>query len=79
MIVHERLEDIVRQLLGDDNVVLAEAENWTDVPGWDSLAHVNLVFSAEQAFGVQFTDEELDSVTSIADFEQLLVQKIADT
>jgi acyl carrier protein len=75
MAAHDRLEDIVRQLFNDDTIVLRDEMAWSDVPGWDSLAHVNLIFGVEQAFEIRFSDEELDEVGTVADMKRILVSK----
>jgi acyl carrier protein len=39
-----------------------------DVPGWDSVGHLNLIFAIESAFGVRFSIEliaQLDSLRKI--------------
>jgi len=54
MSVHEQLEEIFHSVLGDDGITLEPDTTAADVPGWDSLAHINLMFNIEQAFGVQF-------------------------
>jgi acyl carrier protein len=37
---------------------------------WDSLSHINLIFSIEQKFGVRFTDEQvIDSMSVIKLFD----------
>jgi acyl carrier protein len=40
-------------------------------PAWDSLAHVNIVFSIESELGIQFRADELDGLDS--------VEKLVDT
>ncbi len=39
------------------------------MPGWDSVAHINLIISVEQEFKVTFTPEE---ATAFGSFEELL-------
>lgn len=58
MTVHEQLEEIFQSVLGDDTIALAPETTAADIPGWDSLAHINLMFSIEQAFGVQFVNNQ---------------------
>ena len=58
MSVHERLEEIFQSVLGDDTIALDPETTAADIPGWDSLAHINLMFSIEQAFGVQFVNNQ---------------------
>ncbi len=40
--------------------------------GWDSLRHMRLVLSLEEEFGVEFTDEEIVELTSIASILKVL-------
>jgi acyl carrier protein len=72
MAIEERLEEVVRALFNDDEIVLEDDLVWSDVPGWDSLAHVNLVFSVEQTFGVEFDDEEVSTFVTVGDLKRAL-------
>jgi acyl carrier protein len=70
--IDERLEELVRGLFNDDEIVLADDLVWSDIPGWDSLAHVNLIFGVEQTFGVEFDDEELSTLATVGDLKRAL-------
>jgi len=54
----EKLTDIFRTLFNNPDLILREGLVATDVPGWDSFNHVNLMITIEQEFGVKFTNEE---------------------
>lgn len=54
MNVLARLEEVFQDVLSDDTITLSEETTARDIPGWDSFAHINLMFTVEQAFGVQF-------------------------
>jgi acyl carrier protein len=43
-------------------------ENTTaaDVPGWTSVAHLSLILELEKTFGVQFANNEIASLGSVA-------------
>jgi acyl carrier protein len=41
----------------------------SDIPGWDSMGHVALVSSLEQAFGVSF---DVDEVMEMEDVRQIV-------
>jgi len=43
-------------------------------PRWDSLRHMNLVFAIEDAFGVQFDDEVVPTLTSVTAIEKALAR-----
>lgn len=65
----ERLERIVFDLLGlDDQVVLSPDTRPADVPEWDSLANVSIVFAVEEEFGVEFSAEQLKGFETIGAF-----------
>jgi acyl carrier protein len=38
----------------------------SNTPQWDSLKHIEVMFAIEDEFGVQFSEEELASLTSIS-------------
>ena len=75
MEIHERLVDVFRQALDDDSLMLTDEMTADDIKGWDSVAHINLMFSIEQAFGVQFHGNELAEMENIGKLKQFLASK----
>jgi acyl carrier protein len=73
--MREQLEEIFRSVVGEDAIELDADTRPVDLPGWDSLAHVNVMFGVEQAFGVQFLGDEFARVQTIGELEELLVAK----
>ena len=43
----ERLERIFREVFNNDSLILRDDMTSRDIEGWDSLAHINLMFSIE--------------------------------
>jgi acyl carrier protein len=77
MTLHERLEDVFRQVFGDESLVLRDATTAADIPGWDSLAHINLMFGLEQAFGVHFAGNELAEFRDVGALKRWLSRRKA--
>jgi acyl carrier protein len=75
--IHERLETIARNVFGDESLVLHESTKASDVPGWDSLGHINFMFGVESEFGVQFTDDEFVGFENIGDLDRMLHAKLS--
>lgn len=75
MELHERLVGLFRRVFGDDDLTLTDETAPYDIPEWDSLAHVNLMFSIEQEFGVRFTGGELAEVKNIGELKAYLLNK----
>jgi acyl carrier protein len=72
---HQQLEALFRQAFHDDDLTLTDDTSAAGVAGWDSVAHINLIFSIEQTFGVEFAGNELGAFRNIRELKQLLVRK----
>jgi acyl carrier protein len=73
MPLHKRLEELFREVFNDDSLILTDDMTADDIPGWDSVGHINLMFSIEQAFAVQFTGNELAEFKTIGELKRFLV------
>ncbi|UCD76617.1 MAG: acyl carrier protein [Phycisphaerales bacterium] len=72
MTLHERLEEIFRTVLNDDQLSLSDDTSASDVEGWDSVAHINLMFSIESEFGIQFAGNELAEFKNVGELKRYL-------
>ena len=61
MTIDDRLNEIFREVFADDSITVNDATTAEDIDAWDSLAHINLMFSLEDEFSVKFRDEEFAS------------------
>ncbi len=75
MTLHERLEDIFRDVLNDESIELTDETSAVDLPGWDSLAHINTMFSIEETFDIQFGGDEFARLNSIGELKQTMRAK----
>lgn len=57
--VRDALQTVFRDVFGDDDIVLADSMTADDVPGWDSLAHINLMIATEKQCGIRFATAEI--------------------
>lgn len=74
--VDGRVLQVFREVLGDESLQLDDATTAADVPGWDSLAHINVMYSLEAEFGVQFTDEQLTSFQDVGELRRFLTAAV---
>ncbi len=75
MDLHARLEDVFRQVFDNDHLTLRDDMTAADIEGWDSVAHINLMFGIEQAFGIRFKGNELADMKNIGELKQFLSGK----
>ncbi len=73
--VEERIRRIMavvlRRPIGPGEAVSRETE-----PGWDSLRHVELIFSIEDEFAVSFDEDELLELTSLRALADAVARRI---
>jgi acyl carrier protein len=72
----KRVEQIFREELGQDDLVLNDETTAEDVDGWDSLSHVQLVAVMEDAFGIEFSSREILSWDNVGDLINTIEKKI---
>lgn len=75
MTVHDQLVTIFRDVFDDDDLELSDATTADDVEGWDSVAHITLMFAIEQRMGVQFSDDELGGFKDVGELREAVERK----
>jgi acyl carrier protein len=65
--VLQELTQILRDLLGDDSILLTPATRRPDVPGWDSFNYVNFMVAVEMKFGIKFRVAEVESFQTVGE------------
>jgi acyl carrier protein len=66
--IYAGLTDIVREIFGDDTIVLNARTTAPDIKGWDSINNINIIVAAEVRFGVRLSGEEIESLANVGDF-----------
>jgi acyl carrier protein len=56
------LEQVFREVFGDDGIELRAETTADDIDGWDSLAHIDLIVAVERRFGVKFATAEISAL-----------------
>lgn len=72
MTLNDRLQDIFQTVFNDDELLLRDEMTAQDVQGWDSVAHINLMFSIEETFKFKFAGNELAEFKNIGELKQYL-------
>jgi acyl carrier protein len=69
--MNEKLFQILADTLGVAPGTLSDATSVENTPQWDSVAHLNLVLSLEEAFGQRFSPDEFMRMQSVAAIKQV--------
>ena len=71
-----KLTEIFREVFDDESIVLRDGLAASDVEGWDSLSHINLIFAIEKAFKIRFTTAEVTNLKNVCELGALIQRKI---
>ena len=72
----KRVQEVFRDELELDDLVLNDKTTADDVEEWDSLSHVQLVVALEKAFGIKFTSREILSWDNVGDLVDCIGKKL---
>ena len=70
-----RVQEVFRTELDDEDLVIAPDTSQRNLRAWDSLAHIRLVSGIENEFGIQFSLAEIEQITSVRQFVQLIEER----
>ena len=71
------LTDLFREIFVDDEIVLARETSAADLPGWDSMKHIEIIIAIEQKCGVRFSSRQVESLHSVGDLVSVIDQKLS--
>ena len=70
------VQDVFRNVLKNESIVLRDEMVANDVPGWDSLTHVQLISEIENHFGIKFSLREMLSWKTVGKMIDCVEKKV---
>lgn len=68
---------VFRRVFDDENLKIEDATTAQDVPGWDSLTHINLIIEIEEEFGLKFTVDDIAGLKNVGEMVDMVEKKLA--
>ena len=56
---------VLRDLLGDDSIVLTMTTRRADIDGWDSFSYINFIATIEMELDVKFNVSDIESFEDV--------------
>jgi len=70
-----RFTKLVADVLGCDSLVLTTCMTAAEVPGWDSLTHIEIIVAVEEHFKLRLLASELVALSRVEDWVSLLTRR----
>lgn len=74
--ISEKLKQVILTELGLKDFDLKDETIASQVPGWDSLNHINIILAIEKSLGIKFKGLEILKAKNIGDLQKLIDSKI---
>ena len=75
--IYQRLNTILQDVFDDDGLAARPDLTADQVDGWDSFAHLRLIFAVEKSFGVSFAASQISALQNVGDLANLIHSKVA--
>ena len=72
-----QVQSIFRQELDNSEITLGIETTAPDVPGWDSLTHVQLIAAIESSFKIRFSSREIFQLKNIGEMITSISTKLS--
>jgi acyl carrier protein len=76
--ISRELKTVILGVLKLDDWEIIDTTTGSQVPGWDSLSHINIVSAVEKHFGVHFKGAEVLRLKNVGDLQRLVDSKVAE-
>jgi acyl carrier protein len=74
--VYQRLTAVLQEVFDDDELEATPELSASDVDGWDSLKHLRLILSVQDAFHISFSASEIGNLKNIGELAKLIEAKV---
>jgi len=73
--IRTSVEQIAREVFDDETIVVTDSLGKDDLKSWDRLGHMRWITATEEAFGISFTIEEIEAVSSMGQLLRNIAEK----
>lgn len=77
VVIKDELKQVIFKVLKLDGFELIPETHAFEVPGWDSLNHLNIISAIEEKFKIRIKGGELMRLKNIGDLQVLVDKKVA--
>ena len=70
------VQEIFRDILDNEDIVLTNETTANDVEEWDSLSHIQLIVAIEKHFKLKFTSLEIMKWKNVGEMVDTIYQRI---
>ncbi|MDE3177607.1 MAG: acyl carrier protein [Pseudomonadota bacterium] len=70
------LTELFREIFVNDEITLTPQTSAADLPGWDSMKHIEIIIAIEQKYAIRFSSRQVEALRSVGDLVAAIDQKL---
>lgn len=74
--VYEILNTVFQDVFDDENIIVNDTTTASDIEGWDSLEHINLIVAVEEEFSIKFNMGEVNSFKNVGEMVDIILKRV---
>jgi len=71
-----RLVDVFRATFADESIEIGPKTTADDIPAWDSVMHINLIFAVEEEFGITLSMQDLETLDNVGALQAAITRHL---
>jgi len=75
--ITEKLTAVFRDVFEDPGLVVTDGMTASDVMKWDSISHIDMIYSVEKVFKIRMTTRQVAGLKTVGDLISLVEEKTA--
>ena len=75
--IYGKLNEVFQDVFDDEDITVNDATVASDVDGWDSLEHINLIVAVERCFGIKFTMGETTGLKNVGEMVDRIIAHLS--
>ena len=73
--IFEKLNEIFRNVLDNDEIEVGETTRADDIEEWDSLSHIQMIVAIEKTFKLKFNSREVMKWDNVGEMVDLIAER----
>ncbi len=74
--IDSRLTEVFRTTFSDESIELRPEMTADDIPAWDSVTHIQLIFAVEEEFGITLSMKDLEGLDDVGALRAAIARRL---
>jgi acyl carrier protein len=71
------VNEVFKDVFENEDLIISNATTSNDIPDWDSLMHIQLVYGMEKKFNIRFTAKEIGNYKNVGEMCEGIFTKLS--